>query len=148
MSFVIAVPEQLTAAAAVLAGLGSAVRGANAAAAAPTTALAVAAADEVSVAVASLFSSHAQAYQAISVQVAEFHQRFLHMLTGSAAFYASAEAANTSALRAAQRGLLGAVNAPTQALVGRPLIGNGSDGSPGSGATGGDGGLLIGNGGN
>ncbi|HCB79801.1 MAG TPA: hypothetical protein DEQ00_00110 [Mycobacterium tuberculosis] len=32
-----------------------------------------------------------------------------------------------------EQSLLAAVNAPTQALFGRPLIGNGADGSPGTG---------------
>ena len=38
-------------------------------------------------------------------------------------------------------------NAPTMAVVGRPLIGNGTNGTPGTGENGGDGGILFGNGG-
>jgi hypothetical protein len=37
--------------------------------------------------------------------------------------------------------MLNAVNKPTEALVGRPLIGNGANGAPGVGGTGG---LLFG----
>ncbi|WP_338129861.1 PGRS repeat-containing protein, partial [Mycobacterium montefiorense] len=55
--------------------------------------------------------------------------------------YAAAEATN------AGQALLGAVNAPAQALLGRPLIGNGIDGTAAN-PNGGDGGLLYGNGGN
>ncbi|MEK1114744.1 PE family protein, partial [Mycobacterium ulcerans] len=43
--------------------------------------------------------------------------------------------------------LLDLINAPTQALLDRPLIGNGANGAAGTGANGGDGGILFGNGG-
>ncbi|PHO58815.1 hypothetical protein B6F24_04500, partial [Mycobacterium tuberculosis variant bovis] len=42
---------------------------------------------------------------------------------------------------------MAAVNAPIQAVTGRPLIGNGANGAPGSGAPGGHGGWLFGGGG-
>lgn len=64
MSFVIAVPEALTMAASDLANIGSTINAANAAAALPTTGVVAAAADEVSAAVAALFGSYAQSYQA------------------------------------------------------------------------------------
>ncbi|WP_414855596.1 PE family protein, partial [Mycobacterium gordonae] len=51
-----AAPELLAAAAADVAGIGSSLRAANSAAAVPTTAVLAAAGDEVSVAIASLFS--------------------------------------------------------------------------------------------
>ena len=73
MSFVIAAPEFLTAAATDLANIGSTIGAANAAAAAPTTSLLAAGADEVSAAVAALFGGHAQSYQALSAQAAAFH---------------------------------------------------------------------------
>lgn len=65
MSFVIAVPEALTMAASDLANIGSTINAANAAAALPTTGVVAAAADEVSAAVAALFGSYAQSYQAL-----------------------------------------------------------------------------------
>lgn len=55
MSYVTAMPELVTAAAADLAGIGSTIEGANAAAAGPTTNLLAAAEDEVSTAIAALF---------------------------------------------------------------------------------------------
>ncbi|REQ17293.1 PE family protein, partial [Mycobacterium tuberculosis] len=70
MSFVSVAPEIVVAAATDLAGIGSAISAANAAAAAPTTAVLAAGADEVSAAIAALFSGHAQAYQALSAQAA------------------------------------------------------------------------------
>ena len=55
MSYVLAAPELMTAAATDLAAIGSAVDAAHAAAAAPTTGLIPAAADEVSTGIAALF---------------------------------------------------------------------------------------------
>lgn len=77
MSFVIAAPEVIAAAATDLASLESSISAANAAAAANTTALLAAGADEVSTAVAALFGAHGQAYQALSAQAQAFHTRFI-----------------------------------------------------------------------
>ncbi|MCV7093036.1 PE family protein, partial [Mycobacterium interjectum] len=146
MSFVIAAPELMDALATDLANIGSAVGAANAAAAAQTTTLLAAGGDEVSTTVAAVFGAHAQAYQALSAEAAAFHQEFVQLLNGGAASYALSEAANTSPLQTLEQDLLGAINAPTLTLLGRPLIGNGADGGPGQ--NGGPGGFLIGNGGN
>ncbi|KHS03114.1 PE-PGRS family protein, partial [Mycobacterium tuberculosis] len=140
MSLVIATPQLLATAALDLASIGSQVSAANAAAAMPTTEVVAAAADEVSAAIAGLFGAHARQYQALSVQVAAFHEQFVQALTAAAGRYASTEAA-------VERSLLGAVNAPTEALLGRPLIGNGADGTA-PGQPGAAGGLLFGDGGN
>ncbi len=81
MSFVVAAPEVVVAAASDLAGIGSAIGAANAAAAVPTMGVLAAGADEVSAAVADLFGAHAQAYQALSAQAALFHEQFVHAMT-------------------------------------------------------------------
>lgn len=81
MSFVIAVPETIAAAATDLADLGSTIAGANAAAAANTTSLLAAGADEISAAIAALFGAHGRAYQAASAEAAAFHGRFVQALT-------------------------------------------------------------------
>ncbi len=47
-----------------------------------------------------------------------------------------------------QQDILSFINEPTEALTGRPLIGNGDSGTPGTGDDGGAGGWLFGNGGN
>lgn len=60
MSFVIVAPEALMSVASEVAGIGSALNAANAAAAAPTTGVLAAAADEVSAAMAALFGAHAR----------------------------------------------------------------------------------------
>ncbi|CFA16504.1 PE-PGRS family protein [Mycobacterium tuberculosis] len=140
MSFVIAAPEVIAAAATDLASLGSSISAANAAAAANTTALMAAGADEVSTAIAALFGAHGQAYQALSAQAQAFHAQFVQALTSGGGAYAAAEAAAVSPL-------LDPINEFFLANTGRPLIGNGANGAPGTGANGGDGGWLIGNGG-
>ncbi|OBH04100.1 hypothetical protein A5696_05370 [Mycobacterium sp. E2699] len=57
-----------------------------------------AAADEVSVGIAHLFSGYAQEYQAQAARAAAFHEHLLQHLTASAHWYAAAEAANTASL--------------------------------------------------
>src|SRR4051794_6693278 len=97
MSFVIALPDELATAATNLAGLRSSLQAANTAAAARTTGLSAAAEDEVSTAIAALFSAHGEGYQALSAQAAKFHSDFVQVLTGSAGSYSAAEAVNAVA---------------------------------------------------
>ncbi|WP_415823668.1 PE family protein, partial [Mycobacterium basiliense] len=148
MSFLVLSPESLAAAAADVAGIGSAIGAANAAAAGSTTAMLAAGADEVSAAIAALFGTHAQDYQAISAQLEEFHDGFTRTLTKAVGAYTGAEAASVSSLQALEQGALNLINAPTQTLLGRPLIGDGANGAAGTGQDGSAGGILWGNGGN
>ena len=106
MSYVIAAPDMLAASAADVAGIGSSLSEAHAAAAASTTRVIVAAGDEVSAAIASLFSSHGQQFQAISAQAAAFQEQFVQALTAGARSYVSAEAANVAAFTAPTIGLV------------------------------------------
>ncbi|OOK68131.1 PE family protein [Mycobacterium kansasii] len=131
MSFVLASPEVLAAAAADVVRIGSVLRSANAAAATPTIAVSAPGADEVSAAVASLFAGHGQAYQRLSAHLTAYHDQFVRTLQSSADAYAGAEAANAAPLQSAGQGLLNLINAPTEALLGRPLVGNGADGPAG-----------------
>src|SRR5262245_11693020 len=94
MSYLVAVPEILASSAGDMASIGSTLSSANAAAATPTTAILAAGADEVSAAIASLFSTEARAYQALTAQMEAFHQQFVQALNASAAAYASAEDIN------------------------------------------------------
>ena len=57
-----------------------------------------AAEDEVSAAIAAVFSAHGQGFQALSAQAAAFHAQFVQALKSSAGSYASTEAANLAAL--------------------------------------------------
>ncbi|OBH02313.1 MULTISPECIES: PecA family PE domain-processing aspartic protease [unclassified Mycobacterium] len=146
MSFVVAIPEMVASAASDLATIGSMIGMANSAAAGPTSAVVAAGADEVSTAIASLLSGHAKGFQMLSAEAAAFHTGFVEALKEAGTAYAAAEAANASPLQAA----LAAVNAPAQGLLGRPLIGNGANGTTnaqGIGTPGGAGGLLFGDGG-
>ncbi|OHU97099.1 PE family protein [Mycobacterium talmoniae] len=97
MSFVTTQPELLTAAAGNLQSIGSALSAQNAAAAAPTTGLIPAAADEVSALTATQFAAHATLYQAVSAQAAAIHEMFVNTLGVSAGSYAATEAANAVA---------------------------------------------------
>ncbi|MFV9620754.1 PE family protein, partial [Mycobacterium tuberculosis variant caprae] len=138
MSWVMVSPELVVAAAADLAGIGSAISSANAAAAVNTTGLLTAGADEVSTAIAALFGAQGQAYQAASAQAAAFYAQFVQALSAGAGAHAGAEAAAAAALDV--------LNGPFRALFGRPLSGDGANGALGQ--PGGPGGLLYGNGGN
>jgi PE family len=97
MSFVTTQPEALSAAATNLQGIGSGLNAQNAAAAAPTTGVVPAAADEVSALTAAQFAAHAQLYQAVSQQAAAIHEMFVNTLGTSAGSYAATEVANAAA---------------------------------------------------
>jgi PE family len=97
MSFVTTQPEALAAAAGTLQGIGSSMTAQNAAAAAPTTGVVPAAADEVSALTAAQFAAHAQMYQAVSAQAQEVHEMFVNTLGMSSGSYAVTEAANAIA---------------------------------------------------
>jgi len=134
MSFVIAVPEALATAASDLAGIGSTLEAAHAAAAPPTTGVLAAAEDEVSAQIAALFSAHGQGFQRLSAQAAAFHSRLVQTLTAGADQYAAAEAS-------AARTLTNAGNT-VQASAGKVLEQIG--GASAAASTGGGGGLLSG----
>ena len=110
--------------------------------------VAAAAQDEVSAAISALFGGYGQEFQAAGAQATLFHDRFVQALSSGAGAYAAAEAANANPLQTVEQDVLGVVNAPSQMLTGRGLIGNGANGAPGTGQNGGNGGWLWGNGGN
>ncbi len=135
MSFVSVAPEVVATAASDLARIGSSIDAVNAAAAGATTTVLAAGADEVSVAIAALFGTHAQEYQAISTRISALNERFVALLTAGSNSYAASESASVSWLQAVEQDVLGLVNAPSQYWFGRPLIGNGADGVAGTGVT-------------
>ncbi|WP_242660952.1 PE family protein, partial [Mycobacterium alsense] len=141
--YVIAAPEALAAASSDLASIRETILSAAAGAAPATTSLLPAAQDEISRAVSKVFGAYAQQYQALNAQAGQFHQQFVQALNAARAQYTAAEAANADPLQ----GVIDAVNAPVQALTGRPLIGNGANGADGSGPGGAGQGGLGGNGG-
>jgi hypothetical protein len=119
MSFLTTAPDMLATAASDLAGIGSTISTANSTAATPTTVLPAAAEDEVSAAIAQLFSQHGQGYQRVSAQVAAFHEQFVATLTSGARAYATTEtnAAQTLA-NTATASARAAVEHPLAALQG------------------------------
>ncbi|WP_156689645.1 PE family protein [Mycobacterium sp. Marseille-P9652] len=117
MSYVIATPDLVESAANNLAGIRSSLAEAAATAAGPTTGIATAAQDEISIAIASLFGNVGQEFQALSAQAQGFHQQFVELMNAGAGAYASAEAAN-----AGQALLGGAVGGEIQ--VGAQAISN------------------------
>ncbi|OQZ88820.1 hypothetical protein BST11_20620 [Mycobacterium alsense] len=149
MPHLVVIPEILASSAGNLANLGAALSAANAEAVGPTTAILAAGGDEVSEVVAALFSGQGRAYHALAAQAEAFHERFLQALSVGAATYSTAEAANLTPLQVFElfeQQVLTAINAPTQALLGRPLIGNGANATA-PGQPGGAGGILYGDGG-
>jgi PE family len=147
VSVLVVAPAALASAAANLDSIGSALTAANAAAAVPTTGLAAAGGDEVSAALSTLFAEFGEEYQAASAQANTFYLQFVQTLNSGSGSYAAAEAANTSVLQTIEQDILGVINAPTNLLLGRPLLGDGTAGTAAN-PNGGAGGLLIGNGGN
>ncbi|WP_156452560.1 PE family protein, partial [Mycobacterium gordonae] len=148
MSFLFAAPDVLAAAANDVSRIGSALGAANAQAVVPTVNLLPAAADEVSAAIAALFADYAEQYRAVSVEVELFRERFAQLLASGSSTYAVAEAANGNLLQQIEQATLDFINAPSELLTGRALIGDGADGAAGTGSRGGDGGWLWGSGGN
>jgi hypothetical protein len=116
MSFVIAVPEVMTATAEDLAGIGSTLGQATATAAAPTTSVAAAAADDVSVTISELFGTYGKHFQALSAQAAAFHGELVSSLNGGARAYLDTEFANRASVAAATDPILG------------PILGGGTGG--------------------
>jgi hypothetical protein len=88
----------LASAAGDLQSIGSAVAAGNMAAAAPTTGVVPAAADEVAALTAAQFAAHAQMYQAIGAQATAIHELSVNALATSAGSYAATEAANAAAV--------------------------------------------------
>lgn len=111
MSFVVAEAEMVQAAAGTLAGVRSTLGEAAVAAAAPTTGVVAAAADEVSASVAALFGAYGQEYQALSAHAQAFHAQFVNLLNAGAGAYLSTEAAN------AAQAVASAVNGPVRGLL-------------------------------
>ncbi|SPM29271.1 PE family protein [Mycobacterium terramassiliense] len=86
------ITEALTTAAGDLSSIGATTSEANAAAAVSTAAIAPAAADEISGAIAQAFSAQGQQWQQVSAAAQELYQRFVLAMQASAAAYQQAEA--------------------------------------------------------
>ena len=94
MAYVSTAPAAIAAAATQLEGIGNSFSAESSAAAAPTTALAPAASDEVSALQAGVFSTYGQLYQTVSAEAQAIHQQFVSLLQSSSSSYSDTEAAN------------------------------------------------------
>ncbi|BBX73124.1 PE-PPE domain-containing protein [Mycobacterium shinjukuense] len=117
MTYLSAQPHLMAAAAAEVAGIGSAIDEATAAAASTTTGVAAAAADDVSAATARLFNTFARECQVVLAQAADFHREFARALLATQGAYLAAEVANVGAVNAG-----GAVSAVTSPAAAQPLV--------------------------
>ncbi len=111
MSFQVS-PDAVQSAAQNLTNIHSTLEDASSSVAAPTTAVAAAAEDQVSAGVASLFNSFGQEYQVLSAQAQSFHAQFVAQLSAGAGAYLSTEIAN------AQQAVAEAAGSPAQGLLG------------------------------
>ncbi len=89
MSSLIAAPELITTAATDLQNIGSTLDAAKAVAGSQTTGVLAAAEDEVSAAIAVVFSAHGQGFQALSARAAAFHAQFMQALDSAGSAYAA-----------------------------------------------------------
>ncbi len=96
MSFLTTVPDELAAAAAQLQAVISSLTAQHAGAAAPTTSIAPAAADQVSLKQAGIFSAYGAQYQQIAAQAQATQEQYANTLGLSSGTYASTEASNAS----------------------------------------------------
>jgi hypothetical protein len=94
MSYVTTVPAAIAAAATQLEGIGNSFAAESSGAAAPTTAVAPAASDEVSALQAGVFSTYGQLYQTVSAEAQAIHQQFVQLLQQSSGSYQDTESAN------------------------------------------------------
>ena len=100
MSFLKTIPQELLSAAAQLEGIGTSLTAHNAGAAAPTTAIAPAAADPVSILQSGIFSSYGTLYQQLAAEAQAIQQQFTSTLGLSSGTYSATEASNATAAAA------------------------------------------------
>lgn len=109
MTYVIAQPQIMAAAAADIERIGSALNAAKGAAAGPTSVLLAPAADEVSAAVTKLFGAYGQQYQAVLQRAAGFHNEFTQALAAAGHAYLNTEGAMAAAMGATMPHVVSAV---------------------------------------
>ena len=100
MSFLKTIPQELLSAAAQLEGIGTSLTAQNAGAAAPTTAIAPAAADPVSILQSGIFSTYGTLYQQLAAEAQAIQQQFTSTLGLSSGTYSATEAANATTAQA------------------------------------------------
>jgi hypothetical protein len=125
MSYLTSTSGALASAATDLQGIGSAIGAAGSTAAAPTTGLLAAAGDEVSGAIANLFGTYGQQYQALLAQAANFHHQFTQALAAAGGAYLETEASNAALVAG-----INEITTPIRTLLGQaPATAGGSAGA-------------------
>ncbi len=80
--------------------------------------------------ISTLFSAYGTAFQAATSQAVAFHNDLVAAVAVAADEYGTADVAIASSLKTFEQDVLNALNSPAQTLLGRPLIGDGVDGTP------------------
>jgi hypothetical protein len=124
MSFVTTQPEALAYAAGKLKTLGSTMAAESAAAAAPTTGVVPAAADEVSALQAAIFGAYGSLYQSVNAQATAIHELFVNTLGASAGSYAATESTNSVATSSPLSQAMSRLSAAVSAAAGDPPPGS------------------------
>jgi PE family/PPE-SVP subfamily C-terminal region len=119
MSFLKTIPQELLSAAAQLEGIGTSLTAQNAGAAAPTTAIAPAAADPVSILQSGIFSTYGTLYQQLAAEAQAIQQQFTSTLGLSSGTYSATEASN--AATAAANGPVSTLINDISTLLGGPV---------------------------
>ncbi|MGB6208947.1 PPE family protein, SVP subgroup [Mycobacterium sp.] len=114
MSFVTTQPDALEYAAGKLEGIGTSLAAQNTSAAASTTGVAPAAADEVSALQATQFTAYGNLYQQVSAEATAINQAFVQMLGLSGDSYGATEATNSAATGTAGLGGINILGQLTQ----------------------------------
>lgn len=122
MSLLAVIPQFIVTAATTVEQVGAELTAADIEAAANTTGIAVAATDDVSLAVAAFFSAHAADYQTLASEAQDFHQQFADALKGAGGSYSATEAANAAPMESAP--VEDGGSAPAQTLLSGPRFGN------------------------
>jgi hypothetical protein len=117
-AYVLTRPKVMAAAAADVAAIGTTLDEATAAVAGRTTGVVAAAADEVSEAVANLFSAYGQEWRALIGRAAALHNAFAEALTAGGNAYANAEATGAAALAATGGSMSTATDPPVTFVLG------------------------------
>jgi hypothetical protein len=120
MSLLKTIPQELLSAAAQLEGIGTSLTAQNAGAAAPTTSIAPAAADPVSILQSGIFSSYGTLYQQIAAEAQAIQQQFTSTLGLSSGTYSATEAANATTAQAT--GPISTLINDISTLLGGPVL--------------------------
>lgn len=120
MAFLTVLPQELAAAAAQLQAIGSAMTAQNLGAAAPTTAISPAAADQVSILLSSIFTGYGTLYQQLAGEAQAMQEQFAQTLGLSSGTYEASETSNAAATTLANGGVSDLIN-NISTLLGGPL---------------------------